>query len=708
MKVSVKLPVIIVGIGLLCSAGVGVASYVSGASSVRNLAEDRLMALAEGRMSTLTDYLDRVRQGILSYAEGKTVRAAMADFETGWSKYGDEASARVIETYISKNEFPADQREELEKAGRKPYDKAHTKFHPVLRRYIKDNGYRDLMLVNLDGNVVYSVKKLDDFGVNLTSAEWQGSVLAKAFDAAVSGEADGVHLFDLEPYAARQGAPTGFMATPVAIGSKKLGVLVYEIPTEKISDSLGRYTGLGETGNVYLVNQDGLVQNDSLRTPDKTELLSDVLNREEVRASFGGGPVFRELSDFEGRDVDAAIVPFDYMSKSYALVVVQDVAEVFAPLVPLRNWTIAFALLSAAIAGAVGFAFSRSLAGRINRLSSAMVQLADGNTDVDLPGTESSDEIDVMTNTVVVFRNNELERVRLEDEQQAAIAAREAKTNQVQELIESFRHEVAGMLDAVAENSNQMRETAEGLHSIADQTAGEASGASAASEQASGNVQTVASAAEELSASIQEISRQVANTTEIVAGAVQNAEQTNTKIGGLADAAQKIGDVVSLISAIAEQTNLLALNATIEAARAGDAGKGFAVVASEVKELATQTAKATEEISSQIAEVQAATKEAVEAISLITETMGEVNEYTGSIASAVAEQGAATNEISANVQEAAQGTRNVAQTMVNISDKVRDTSSSASQVLESSSVVNVRANELRTTVDRFLTAVAAA
>ncbi|MEJ8472682.1 methyl-accepting chemotaxis protein [Roseibium algae] len=708
MKVSVKLPAILIGIALLCSAGVGTASYLSGANAVRTLSEDRLMALSESRMNALTDYMDTVREALLSAAQGKTVRAAMAEFGKGWTKYGDQASDKLIDTYITKNKHPKGARDQLSKAGRKPYDKAHAKYHPVLRRYVSDSGYKDLFLIDTQGNVVYSVNKYDDFAVNLRSDGWKNSILASAFEMAIAGDPTAAYLMDLESYAAQEGQPVGLMATPVAIGKKKIGVLVYLLPTGKISGVLGRYAGLGDTGNVFLVNEKLVVQNDSLRTADASELLSGILDRDDVRASLGGAPIFTKLPDFEGRDVEAAITPFDFMSKPYALVVVQDTAEVLSPLGSLRNWILTIALFSSVLAGAIGFVFSRALTGRINGLSSAMTDLAAGNTDVELHAGTGGDEIDVMTETVIVFRDNELERVRLEDDQRLATETRDNKATQVRGLVDAFRQDITSMLDAVAGNSDQMRVTAEELNALADDTAGEASGASAASEQASNNVQTVASAAEELSASIQEISRQVSKTTEIVGGAVENAANTNKKIEGLAVAAQRIGDVVSLISAIAEQTNLLALNATIEAARAGDAGKGFAVVASEVKELATQTAKATEDISSQIAEVQAATEEAVEAIAAITETMSEVNEYTGSISSAVDEQGSATREISSNVQEAAQGTRDVAQSMETISEKIRGTSSSAGQVLDSSSIVNERTTELRTTVDRFLSAVAAA
>ncbi|SDU29459.1 methyl-accepting chemotaxis protein [Stappia sp. ES.058] len=708
MKISVKLPAIIVGLSLMCSAGVGIASYVSGAATVQSLSEERLTALAENRKGALEDYLGGLRSGLVSFADSKTVVGALAGFSAGWSKSGDTPAQTLIKGYITDNPNEPDKRDELDRAGRKPYDREHRKIHPIMRRHVADNALGDLMLVDPDGNVIYSVKKRDDFAANLRDPAWSETTLASVFEAAIAGEDGSAHLEDLMPYAPKGGAAVGHIASPITLGSKTLGVIVYEMPTAAVGSVLASYAGLGETGDISLVNEAGLLQNDSMRTAETNELMSADLDRPAVRQAFDGRSRYISMADFKGMDVEAAIVPLSFLGKSYALVVSQSTDELFAPLSALRYWILKITLIAVGIALAVGILFSRALTGRISRLSGAMEMLAGGNTDVDLPQDKASDEIDAMTRSVVVFRDNAIERQSLSDEQNAVRRETEERARRVSQLIDGFRGEVGEMLDAVNANADQMQGTARALTSVAEQASSGAGTAVAAAEQTSGNVQTVASAAEELAASIQEIGRQVSSATEIVGGAVSSAEATNTRIGGLADAAQRIGDVVKLITDIAEQTNLLALNATIEAARAGDAGKGFAVVAAEVKELATQTSKATEEISSQISAIQGATQEAVGAIGEISITMGSVSEYTNSIAAAVEQQGAATGEISGSVQEAARGTREVTETIANITAQVQETSQSATDVLNASGDVSERAVALRQTVDRFLSEVSAA
>src|SRR6266699_2230584 len=273
--------------------------------------------------------------------------------------------------------------------------------------------------------------------------------------------------------------------------------------------------------------------------------------------------------------------------------------------------------------------------------------------------------------------------------------------------IEAFRSTISSVLTNTDATTGELTATARTLSSIA-QAAGQQSIETASSaEETSVNVQTVSTAAGQLGESVQAIEGQLHEATSIVRRASSMAEDANETMGALATAAQRIDEVVGFIRNIAGQTNLLALNATIEAARAGEAGRGFAVVASEVKALATQTAKATEDISSQIAEVQLATKRALDNVGAITAVMGEIDSFTATIATAVNQQNAAAAEITKNIRHAATGTAGGARGIAGTAAASDNTNRSADLVLNSASDLSRQAAELRSSVDRFLSNVAA-
>jgi methyl-accepting chemotaxis protein len=221
-------------------------------------------------------------------------------------------------------------------------------------------------------------------------------------------------------------------------------------------------------------------------------------------------------------------------------------------------------------------------------------------------------------------------------------------------------------------------------------------------------VQTVASATEELTSSIAEIGRQVAQSAQISARAVENVRRTGDTAQSLAAGAQKIGDVVTLIQNIAAQTNLLALNATIEAARAGEAGKGFAVVASEVKSLANQTARATGDIETRIAEIQTFTAKTVSAIDNIGRTVNQMSDIAITIAAAIEQQTAATQEIARSVQEAAKGTEDVSDNINGVREGSTATESAANQILSAATDLSRQSETLSGEVAGFIAGVKAA
>ncbi len=360
------------------------------------------------------------------------------------------------------------------------------------------------------------------------------------------------------------------------------------------------------------------------------------------------------------------------------------------------------------IAGVIGwFYVNANLLKRLTHISRTMTALASGDTGqaVDDAG---KDEIADMARAVAVFRENEIERVRLASESAAERAAREARAKTIETLVKDFEATSTRALEAVSHAAGEMEMAANALTESSGSAAERTAEVNEAGVLAAQNVDTVAAAAEEMTSSIAEIAQQISRSSLIARNAADEVSGASQDVTALSEAAGRIDGVVRLINEIAEKTNLLALNATIEAARAGEAGKGFAVVASEGKTLAEQTARATGSISEQVSGIQSATEKAVSAITAIGGVIKEMNEISTAIAAAMEEQRAAAEEITRSAQEAAGGTRRVSQAIQGVDAAASETGQCAAQVNQASHGLTQEAGTLRSAVARFLEGVRAA
>lgn len=368
-----------------------------------------------------------------------------------------------------------------------------------------------------------------------------------------------------------------------------------------------------------------------------------------------------------------------------------------------------FLACSAAAGLLVSFLLTRKyISSPLITLVRALKKLSEGDFKVDIPFVDQSDEIGNIAKTMLIFKENAIDRQRMVAEQQREAETKSRRAEHISRLTVQFRSDVDEALEVLASSASELEATSGSLASTAEETASQSASVAAAATQASQNVHTVAGASEEMASSIKEVSAQVVKTSELAQQADSEVSQTTTRVSELKQGAAAIGEVIDLIRSIAEQTNLLALNATIEAARAGEAGKGFAVVASEVKSLADQTARATEEITGQIGKMQEDVETTVPAIERISKIISDLNDTSSYVASAAEEQTSTTAEISRNVHEAYTGTEEVTRNITSLNEAAESTSAATSQVLATARALADKSEILNKHVSDYIDEVQAA
>jgi len=387
------------------------------------------------------------------------------------------------------------------------------------------------------------------------------------------------------------------------------------------------------------------------------------------------------------------------------------------------------------------FAVKTFISDRLKALSLSMEKLAGGDLAAAVAGEACKDEIGSMARAVLVFKENGLRALSLEQDAVEARALAEGERGRsetsraelarqqaivVKGLAHGLEKLSAGDLtfrltDAFPADYDKLRtdfnDAMEGLRDamrvIAANTDGMRTGAgeisqaaddlSKRTEQQAATLEETAAAMDEITATVRKTAEGAAQANTVVVQAKVEAERSGqvvaqavSAMGEIEASARKVSQIIGVIDEIAFQTNLLALNAGVEAARAGDAGRGFAVVASEVRSLAQRSAAAAKEIKTLISASSQQVEHGVELV-------GRTGDALVGIVAKVAEITTLVADISASAQQQAAGLAEV-NTAVNQMDQV--TQQNAAMVEQSTAASHAlarEANELMHLMSRFRT-----
>ncbi len=373
------------------------------------------------------------------------------------------------------------------------------------------------------------------------------------------------------------------------------------------------------------------------------------------------------------------------------------------------NAVIGLICLSLLVIGLGLYITSRGITQPISRLRERMTALAAGDTAAEIDGRDRRDEVGQMADTVQTFRENALERIRLEQETQANRSLSEQErierdrqkakeAAEVQFAVDNLAtalskiaqgdttHRIeqafAPSLDGIRVDFNRAAEqlqstltkvaqNARAIDSGANEIKSAADDLAKRTEQQAAAVEETAAALEEITTTVKDATRRAQEAGELVSRAKLGAEQSGNVVRKAVSAmeqisksANEISNIIGVIDEIAFQTNLLALNAGVEAARAGEAGKGFAVVAQEVRELAQRSANAAKDIkglittsNTQVQEGVALVGETGRALETIVTEVQEINRHVAAISESAQEQSSGLQQINTAVNQMDQDTQ---------------------------------------------------
>ena len=186
------------------------------------------------------------------------------------------------------------------------------------------------------------------------------------------------------------------ISTPILLNNQFAGVLVINFNVEK---ELFKITtdraGLGESGEVYLVNKDGYMISPS-RFIDEVILKQkiDLKHIEEINHTESSLALLREVADIvtDYRGIEVLTVHTHILEMGWNLVAEIDTEEAFAPVTQLTNTLILLFSIILFIAIFISSFASRTITRPLRRLHEGTEEITEGNLDFKV-GTPSPDEV---------------------------------------------------------------------------------------------------------------------------------------------------------------------------------------------------------------------------------------------------------------------------------------------------------------------------
>jgi methyl-accepting chemotaxis protein len=390
-RLSVRLPVIVVGGAVVAAVAVGTMAYSLARSAGLRQLEANLVATVETRAVAAQRLWRQAETNVRLVSEMPTVLEALETLESDIRTKREGAQAQLHTLYIDQNPFPEAERHRYNgEKDETSYGFYHEKVHRVLDQSRQLFEFSDLYVVSRAGAVVYSAAKRRDFVADLAAGPLKDSGLASAVKAALAAVKAGdkagppVAIVDFAPYAPAAGAPRAFLARAVMKDGAPVGVAAVQLGPETLSAMINR--PIGETGLVYAVGPDG-----GLRTMLPGGIKAAGSPPAEVIGGAAGTRVGR-AAGLAGREAVVVGVPIEVAGGRWTLVGEQAVSEVEKPMIEM-GWMMAMlgAAILAAVA-AVGWLAARGVYRPVKALTESVSLLARGDKTA-LPGVARRDEI---------------------------------------------------------------------------------------------------------------------------------------------------------------------------------------------------------------------------------------------------------------------------------------------------------------------------
>jgi methyl-accepting chemotaxis protein len=394
-------------------------------------------------------------------------------------------------------------------------------------------------------------------------------------------ESKGFDFADFEQYEPSDNAPAAFIAQPVLHEDDVELIVALKLPLDAINNVMHERTGMGVTGESYLVGPDKLMRSDSFRSPGSHSVMASFAGNVEnngvdtvaSREALVGKDGIGIITDYHGTSVLSAYSPLDVYGTTWAIITEQGEYEALSAVSNMLLTAALILLIASIVVGIIAFFIVVNIANPIILVTGLASRLGIG--DAELEGVDQSevdrinrrgDEIGAIGRAfsalVEYFKEMAAAAVRLAAGDLTAEVEPKAEVdtlgNAFSQMIDNLRNTVA----QVAENAMNVNIASGDLASSADQ-------AGNVTNQIAYTINMVASGIHEQTTSITITTETIENMTRAIDGVAKGAQEQASAVSRASTITSQLSGTIQQVAGNAQAVTQGSAEAS-EAAREGE------------------------------------------------------------------------------------------------------------------------------------------
>ena len=519
-----------------------------------------------------------------------------------------------------------------------------------LTHFKENESFVNLSLISPEGFLFYSVLHQNDYHTDLLNGPYKDSHLGHFINQ--TSFTRKMLVSDFQKYGPSHNASTGFAGLPIIKDDKILFTVVAQIPTSVIQKIMEEPTGLGRSGETFIVGSDDLWRTES-RFVKEIKADSAILNPDFkmnagiVNQTISGASVTRIYSNYRGKKVLSISSPVTLQGPNiynpngvkWAIFSEMEMSEIRAPIIRLA-WICLVVLLIIGLAVVVlSFLLSEGFMQQINHIRHLFRKIRIGNYSARAK-VVSKDELGHMTeslnamldDTLVLLQSREerdtmrsavvqlLEKTKALADGDLTVRAEatEHLTGAIAEFFNTMAKQLSGIVKEVKDTTFRVGHTSNQIGEFTGRLASMSAQQSSHVDKAISVIGNIGNSAQKIleeatqSAAISDQSMKnakrsaavVENTILTITHVCEETHKTALIIKRLGENLQKIGNIIQAINAISDKTSVISLNASIQAATAKESGHDLVNAAEEIQHLAEKSGLSTQQLEALIKNIQ--------------------------------------------------------------------------------------------------------